>query len=143
MDEVFFVVFFFVVLIPLVLSVIVPVYKKSIKATEGIVNHDNYMRSFVYKTYLSREEIIKSLQIVNSADELKCEVDCDTSMLLFSEYGASIRYRFEVRQVDGFYIIKIEQIPYVATQGHIPIKLNSFIIQKLSAQPVPFAEYGV
>lgn len=143
MDEIFFVIFFFVVLIPVVLAVIVPVYKNHIKATGSIINHDRYMRSFVYKTYLSREEIIKLLQIVNSADELKCEVDCDTSMLLFSEYGASVRYRFEVRQVEEFYIIKIEQIPYVATQGHIPIKLNSFITRKLSAEPVSFFEYGV
>ncbi len=143
MEEVLVVIFFFLVLIPLVLAIVIPVYKNHIKVTGNIINYDTHKRCFVYKTYLSREEILKALQIVNAADELKCVLNSQESTIVFSEYGASIKYYFEVKQVYGFYIFKIEQIPYFATNGYIPIKLNSFIVQKLSAELVPFSEYGM
>ncbi len=142
MEEIFFVVMYLFVL-TLVLAIVVPLYKNHIKVTKEIINYDNFMRCFVYKTYLSKDEIIKALQVINSADELKCDVNNEESTIVFSEYGASVRYCFEVKQVEDFCVFKLEQISFVATQGNISLKLNPFITKKLNAEMVPYSKYGV
>lgn len=143
MGEIFFVICFFLVSIPLVLAIVVSVYRNHIKATGNIINYDNFMKCFVYKTSLSKEEIIKALQVVNAADELKCDVDSEESTIVFSEYGESAKYFFEVKPVEDFYILKLEQLSFVATQSYISLKLNPFITKKLNAEVVPYSEYGV
>ncbi len=40
----FFTIFFFLILIPLVLIIIIPIYKKHKKVTNGIINYDSNMR---------------------------------------------------------------------------------------------------
>ena len=47
MDILIFFVFFFLILIPLVLGMIIPIYKKHQETTNGIINYDPYMRKFI------------------------------------------------------------------------------------------------
>lgn len=49
MEFLLFALFFFVILIPLVLGIIIPIYKDHSKVTGGIINYDSTMRKFVYK----------------------------------------------------------------------------------------------
>ena len=53
MDILIFEVFFFLILIPLVLGMIIPIYKKHQETTNGIINYDPYMRKFIYKVNLA------------------------------------------------------------------------------------------
>ena len=52
MDILIFEVFFFLILIPLVLGMIIPIYKKHQETTNGIINYDPYMRKFIYKAVM-------------------------------------------------------------------------------------------
>ena len=61
--------------------------------------------------------------------------------MIFSEYESSRKYSFEIQECEGFSILRLSQISLIEMQSHIPYKLNPFLIKKLNAQIVPFAEY--
>lgn len=137
-----FTIFFFVILVPLVLGIIIPIYKSHNKVTAGIINYDSTMRKFVYKVNLSRENIIKLLKIKNAVDSLSCTFDFDKSVIKFSEYGSNIKYYFQVQECNDFSILRLEQVALISTQSHIPYKLNPFIVSKLQAEIIPYSQYG-
>ena len=62
MEFLIFSAFFFLILIPLILAIIIPVYKNHYKTTNNVINYDSMMRKYVYKVYMSREEIINKLK---------------------------------------------------------------------------------
>ncbi len=142
MEVLFFALFFFVILIPLILGIIIPIYKSHNKVTGGIINYDSTMRKFVYKVNLSGEDIIRLLKIKNDADELSCTFDFDRSVINFSEYGSNREYYFQIQECNGFSILRLEQVVLIGTQSYVPFKLNLFIVNKLQAEIVPFSQYG-
>ena len=143
MEFLFYMIFIFVIVLPIVLGIILPIHKKHNKATGGVVNYDSSMRKFVYKVYMSKEEIINSLITTNDIDDLTCKFDFERSVIRFSEYGSSREYFFEIRECDGFSILQLDQVSLIGMQSHIPYKLNPFLVSKLSAEIIPFSKYGV
>lgn len=123
------------------LGIILPIYKNHKKVTRGVVNYDPFMREFVYKVYMSREEIISSLKISNVKDPLSCTFDFEKNTVVFSEYGGSGEYFYEIREYDGFSILKLSQAT-LFTRGYISYKLNPFLVNKIDAEIVPFSQYG-
>ena len=143
MELLLFVIFFFLILIPLVSGIIVPIYKNHSKATGDIINYDSIMRKFVYKVNLSYQQIVDLLNTKNIADELSCTFDFDKAIIRFSEYGSHRDYYFHVQECSGFSILKLEQVGLISmSSSHIPYKLNPFIVSKLQAEIVPFSRYG-
>lgn len=61
MEILFYMIFFFVILIPLVLGIIIPIYKNHRNVTGGIINYDFTMRKFVYKINLSYQQAVNLL----------------------------------------------------------------------------------
>ncbi len=141
MDVWIFVIFFFAILIPLILGIVIPIYKNHHKATGDIINYDSSMRKFVYKVYLSREEIIKALKIKNVRDVLTCTLDLDRSVIRLEEYGSRREYYFDVQEEDRFSILKLEQVALIGMQSYVPYKLNCFMINKINAEIIPFSHY--
>ncbi len=130
----------FLFLMAVVLGNIIPVYKSHRATTDSIINHDATMRKFVYKVNLTSDEIINLLMTKNALDELVCEVDSKKSKIKFLEFGSSRDYYYYIQEYNGFSIIRLEQVALTG-QGYIPYKLNPFMINKLQAQIIPFAEY--
>ena len=131
---------FFVIVIPLVLGMTVPAIKNYMSATD-VVNHDSSMRKFVYKVRLTRDEIIRLLEMKNGADELNCAVDLKKGIVTISEYGSHREYYLYIQECDDCSIIRLEQVTRIGMQSLVPYKLNSFMIQKLQAELVSFFEY--
>ena len=142
MELLFFAIFFFVILIPLVLGIIIPIYKEHSKVTGGIINYDSTMRKFVYKINLSSQEIIDLLNAKNDIDELSCSFDFEKAIIRFSEYSSHRDYYFQIQECSGFSILKLEQVELIGMSSHVPYKLNPFIVSKLQAEIVPFSQYG-
>ena len=142
MEHLFFVLFFFLILAPIVLGNIIPIYKEHSKITGGIVNYDSTMRKFVFKINLSNQEVINLLNIKNDIDELSCTFDFEKSVIRFSEYGSHRDYYFRVEEYDNFSVLKLEQVALIGMQSSIPYKLNPFMVSKLQAEIVPFSDYG-
>lgn len=142
MEFLLFAIFFFLILIPLVLSIVIPIYKNHKKATNGIMNYDDTMRKFVYKVPFSGEEIINLLKTRNVNDELSYTFDFDKSIIEFSEYDTVRKYYFHIEDCNGFSILRLEQVELIGMQSHIPYKLNPFMVKKIQAEIIPFSLYG-
>ena len=132
----------FLILTPLVLAIIIPVYKKHYETTGNIINYDSMMRKYVYKVYMSREQIINNLKNSTDIDELSCDFDFERSAIKFSEYGSNKEYYFQIQECDGFSILRLEQVALLGMQSNIPLKLNPFLVSKLQAEIIPFSLYG-
>lgn len=142
MDALIYAIFFFVILIPLVLGMVAPMFKKHYKTTDAVMNYDIYMRKFVYKVPLKRDEIIEALRYTDDIDELSCNFDAAQTTVVISEYGSRREYFFYIEEYDGFSILKLEQTSVIAMSSHVPFKLNPFIVSRLQAEPVPFLQYN-
>lgn len=62
----------------------IPKYKNYWSATNGVVIHNPTLTKFVYKVYMSKEEIINLLKIMNVKDELSCAFDFERNIMIFS-----------------------------------------------------------
>ena len=142
MELLFFAIFFFVILIPLVLGYVIPIYKEHSKVTGDVINYDSAMRKFVYKINLSSQEIIDLLNAKNDIDELSCSFDFEKAIIRFSEYGSHRDYYFQIQERSDFSILRLEQVALLGMQSSVPYKLNPFIVSKLQAEIVPFSQYG-
>ena len=142
MDALIYAIFFFVILIPLCLGIVVPMYKKHYKTIDGGMNYDIYMRKFVYKVPLKRDEIIEALSFTDEIDELTCSFDAVRHIVDISEYGSHREYFFYIEEYDGFCFLKLEQTSVFAMSSRVPFKLNPFIVNRLQAELVPFSEYA-
>lgn len=141
MEFLFLVLIFFLIIIPFVLGIIIPIYKEHNKVTGGIINYDSTMRKFVYKINLSSKEIIDLLNTKNDIDELSCAFDFENSIIRFSEYGSHRDYCFNIQECSDFSILRLEQVDLFGMQNYITYKLNPFIVSKLRAEIVPFSQY--
>lgn len=141
MELLFFAIFFFAILIPLVLGIIIPIYKKYRNVTDGVINYDSSMRKFVYKVNLSYQQVVDLLNTKNDVDELSCTFDFDKAIVRFSEYGSHRNYYFQFQECSGFSILKLEQVELIGMSSYVPYKLNPFLVSKLQAEIVPFSRY--
>jgi len=138
----FFVAFFFLLLIPLILAIVIPVYNNHKTTTGKVINYDSMMRKYVYKVYMSKEEIIYKLQNSAVIDELSCDFDLERSVIKFSEYGSNREYYFQILEYNEFSVLRLEQVALIGMSSHIPLKLNPFLVSKLQAEIIPFSQYG-
>lgn len=140
MEILIFVIFFFLFLVPLVLGIVIPIYREHYKSTNGIVNYNSNMGKFVYKVNLSSDDIINILKTQNDIDELTCTFDFEKSIIKFSEYGSNKKYYYQIIECDGFSILRLEQV--VGIPNQITYRLNPFMTNKLQAEIIPFSKFG-
>lgn len=143
-----------------------PIYKKHEKATSGVVNYDCNMNKFVYKVYMSGEEIIRSLKIMNVQDDLSCKFNFKKNIIIFSDLGHKEEFFYEIQEYDGFSILKLSKaflielkpLPFLTRKNNAEIKygnyyytrrvgsicyrLNPFLVNKINAEIIPFSQYG-
>ena len=137
-----FYIFLFILVSVLALGTVIPMHKKHKEVSNGIINYDSVMRKFVYKIYLSRQEVITLLKSKNEIDELTCSFNNDETIIKISEYGSNREYYIEVCEHKNYSILKLEQVSLIGMRSYIPFKLNPFIVNKLQAELVPFSQYG-
>ncbi len=136
-----FFIFLFVLVFVLAFGTIIPMHKEHEKVSNGIINYDSVMRKFVYKVYLSRQEVITLLKSKNETDELTCTFNDDETIIKISEYGSNRKYYFQVQELNGFSLLKLEQVSVIGMQSWVPFKLNPFLVKKLNAEIVPFSQH--
>ncbi len=136
-----FYIFLFILVSVLALGTVIPMHKKHKEVSNGIINYDSVMRKFVYKVYLSRQEVITLLKSKNEIDELTCTFNDDETIIKISEYGSNRKYYFQVQELNGFSLLKLEQVSVIGMQSRVPFKLNPFLVKKLNAEIVPFSQH--
>lgn len=78
MESWYFIIFLFASWI-LVLCIFIPICKEHKKVTGNVINYDPHMRKFVYKVYMTEEEILRTLMTTGQIDELSCRIDREKS----------------------------------------------------------------
>ena len=112
--------------------------QKQMKATGGIINHDDLMCKFVFKVDLTREEIINILLTKDINDTLFCSFDYDMSKMTFSDLWNDERYYLITKKCDGYTLLRLELLASSYRRSDIKYKLTPFIIDKLKAQAIPY-----
>ena len=127
---------------------ILAMYEKHKRDMDNVINCDRKMSEFVYKVYMSKEEIINSLKIMNIKDELSCTFDFDKDTVLITDIsrlgssGPRKEYYYEIQEYSGFSILKLSVVSLFGDQKAIGLKLNPFLVSKINAEVVPFSQYG-
>lgn len=136
--------FFLLLLVPLVLTIVISTQRANKKATGSVINYDSMMSKFVYKVFLSKDELLQRLVNSEDTDELTCEIDMASSVMTFGAYGTRPKaYFFDIQVLDGFCILRLTATESLGMSSQIPLKLNPHMVKKLNAEMLPFSSYGI
>ena len=133
-----FAIIFVIIVIPVVLYVIFkPMFREN-KLLNGIVNYDTFMRKFVFRISLTKEEFYSQLKIRNINDILEYSLNDDCSVITFDMYNMKYPYKIIVDDFNESIILRVEQIQVTSKPAFY---INEFFIKKFNATPLEFEKY--
>ena len=133
-----FVIMFVVVVIPIALYIIFkPMFRQN-KLLNGIVNYDTFMRKFVFRIEITKEEFYSQLKIRNINDVLEYSLNEDCSVITFTMYNMKYSYKIIVEDFNESIILRLEQIQVTSKPA---FRINEFFIKKFNAKPLEFEKY--
>jgi hypothetical protein len=100
------------------------------------------MCKFIFKVPLPADAIISALATKNIHDTLSCKIDTEQSTIQFSDINSSRKYFYAIHSSEGYSIFYLSHTAWIGSRSTIPYKINPFIISKLNAEPVPYAQYA-
>ena len=134
-----FVIMFVVVVIPIALYIIFkPMFRQN-KLLNGIVNYDTFMRKFVFRIEITKEEFYSHLKIRNINDVLEYSLNEDCSVITFTMYNMKYSYKIIVDDFNESIILRVEQIQITSKPA---FHINEFFIKKFNATPLEFEKYS-
>ena len=134
-----FVIMFVVVVIPIALYIIFkPMFRQN-KLLNGIVNYDTFMRKFVFRIEITKEEFYSQLKIRNINDVLEYSLNEDCSVITFTIYNMKYSYKIIVDDFNESIILRVEQIQITSKPA---FRINEFFIKKFNATPLEFEKYS-
>ncbi len=137
-----FAILFFVVIIPVALYIVLKPMFRQDKLLSGVVNYDTFMRKFVFRVELTKEEFYAQLKIHNISDLLEYYLSDDYSVITFTRYNSKFPYKILIDEVNESIILRVEQIPKIMDRGNVPYLINEFFIKKFNATPLEFEKYS-
>ena len=133
-----FVIMFVVVVIPIALYIIFkPMFRQN-KLLNGIVNYDTFMRKFVFRIEITKEEFYSRLKIRNINDVLEYSLNEDCSVITFTMYNMKYSYKIIVDDFNESIILRVEQIQITSKPASC---INEIIIKKFNVTPLAFEKY--
>ena len=130
---------FFAVIVPIALCfVLKPMFRQN-KLLRGVVNYDTFMRKFVFRIELTKEEFYSQLKMHNVNDSLDYCLSDDCSTISFIRYSGKYQYKIFADEVNDFIVLRLEQIPIVSKATYL---INEFFIKKFNATPLEFEEHS-
>ena len=134
-----FVIMFVVVVIPIALYIIFkPMFRQN-RLLNGIVNYDTFMRKFVFRIEITKEEFYSQLKIRNINDVLEYSLNDDCSVITFTMYNMKYSYKIIVDDFNESIILRVEQIQITSKPA---FRINEFFIKKFNATPLEFEKYS-
>lgn len=107
----------------------------------GTVNYDKLMQDYLFKSELSREELLCRLEHlpVSAKDKIRCSLDRDTMTLTFSHRGVSIPYTLTVQEREDGCTVRLHKNVPTGPKSNIPFYINGFMIEKIGAELLPYS----
>mgnify|MGYP003431724973 FL=1 len=134
-----FVVIFFVVIIPLALYLVLKPMFRHNKMLNGIVNTDAFMRKYVFRIDLTKEDFYTQLKTRNINDVLEYSLNDNCSVITFIMYSTKYSYAIKVDDFNESIVLRVEQIQAISRSAFI---INEFFIKKFNATPLEFEKYS-
>lgn len=134
-----FVVIFFVVIIPLALYLVLKPMFRHNKMLNGIVNTDAFMRKYVFRIELTKEDFYTQLKTRNINDVLEYSLNDNCSVITFIMYSTKCSYAIKVDDFNESIVLRVEQIQAIGRSAFI---INEFFIKKFNATPLEFEKYS-
>jgi len=134
-----FIIIFVLVVIPIALYIIFkPMFRQN-RLLNGIVNYDTFMRKFVFRIEITKEEFYSQLKIRNINDVLEYSLNDDCSVITFTMYNMKYSYKIIVDDFNESIILRVEQIQVTSKPAFY---INEFFIKKFNATPLEFEKYS-
>ena len=134
-----FVIIFIVVVIPVALYMIFgPMFRQQ-KLLKGIINYDTFMREFVFRIDLTKEEFYSQLKIRNINDILEYYLNDDCSIITFAMHNMKYSYKIILDDFNESTIIRVEQMQVTSKPAFY---INEFFVKKFNATPLEFEKYS-
>lgn len=134
-----FVVIFFVVIILLALYLVLKPMFRHNKMLNGIVNTDAFMRKYVFRIELTKEDFYTQLKTRNINDVLEYSLNDNCSVITFIMYSTKYSYAIKVDDFNESIVLRVEQIQAISRSAFI---INEFFIKKFNATPLEFEKYS-
>lgn len=112
------------------------------KVSKSVVNHDNFMREFIFKIDKSEEEIISILSAENKSDFFSCTLNQNEKTMTFYEFAGKNEYRYDIQDFGDNCILRLKQTSCFSDIRDVLYKLNPFIVKKLNAEIIPYSKDG-
>lgn len=137
------IVFVAMILIPTIFLIQQPIYKKHCEATGDIINYNGLATKYVYRSELTRTQILDRLKMPNINDGIRYSLKEDE--ITFSQYGdMDSTWQIIVEEYHGFSILRVNKLGSVLiSQRYLSMKMNPFWVNKCDAKPIPFSDYGI
>lgn len=137
----FYLTMFFVVITPIALYLVLKPMLRQKKLLHGIVNYDTFMRKFVFRIDVTKEEFYSKLKVHNVNDVLEYNFFEEDSVI-FTRYNVGFPYKITVDEFKEYIILKVEQLPLVMDKGNVPYLINEFFIKKFAAKPIDYQKFA-
>ena len=112
------------------------------KVSKGVVNHDNFMREFIFKIDKPEEEILFILSAEIKSDFFSCTLNQIEKTITFYEFGDKNEYKYDIQGFNNYCFLRLKQTSFVSDIRDILYKLNPFIVKKLDAEIIPYSKDG-
>ena len=129
----------FAVMIPIALYLILKPMFKHNKLLNGIVNYDTFMRKYVFRIELTKEDFYTQLKTRNINDVLEYSLNDNCSVITFIMYSTKYSYAIKVDDFNESIVLRVEQIQAISRSAFI---INEFFIKKFNATPLEFEKYS-
>lgn len=137
-----FILVFFVLILPLILTHNYELYRRHKDNSNGIVNHSANMREFCYWVDKSEEEIRMSLSCHNVPTATKYRFNSAEGIItFFSELPdgyVDIFYGIHTSECEGGTLLEVVQLDHFWEKNKYALLQNEFWKQKLGAIPLPY-----
>ena len=105
----------------------------------GIVNTDAFMRKYVFRIELTKEDFYTQLKTRNINDVLEYSLNDNCSVITFIMYSTKYSYAIKVDDFNESIVLRVEQIQAISRSAFI---INEFFIKKFNATPLEFEKYS-
>ena len=134
-----FVIMFVAVVIPIAFYIIFKPMLRQNKLLNSIVNYDTFMRKFVFRIEITKEEFYSQLKIRNINDVLEYSLNEDCSVITFTMYNMKYSSKIIVDDFNESITLRVEQIQITSKPA---FRINEFFIKKFDAKPLEFEKYS-
>ncbi|MBQ7378817.1 MAG: hypothetical protein IJW70_03945 [Clostridia bacterium] len=116
---------------------------KSMQSTGNVRNYDALMQNYLFKTSLSKEELLDRLERLTATpkDKVTCDFFANTMRMVFHYREANVSFLVSVHEYEGARYVRLCKNELITSKSPLPYLINPFLIEKAGLEPVDYNTY--